>query len=268
MQFSILDVGHYTKLETLRQQSRAWHLGLTVSGLDYIRYFTPAGVLAGEYRSGQPALTLLPPGASADFQFNRKRENWVIKGIMEGVSAAPGSPGLRVAYDGVALPLAYCRKIGPERALDICDRFVRIQELWLLQTPSAQLAAELCCCAVLAEFFSDCVTSSEEQPVERFRHAIDEDVSFRKSLAHLSREAGGSPGHLRKAFLEKYKITPGEYRARRRLSRILALLDAENMSFKEIAAEVGMRHVTHLNCFLRERCRATPTMLQRQNRGV
>lgn len=96
---------------------------------------------------------------------------------------------------------------------------------------------------------------------------IDRDSCFRKTLAELSREAQCSAGHIRKLFVKQYLIEPGEYRARLRLRRIMHYIEQTDLSLKEIADQVGMKHVTHLHLFLRERCGTTPRMLLKQYRG-
>ena len=62
--------------------------------------------------------------------------------------------------------------------------------------------------------------------------------------------------------MEQYHIEPGEYRARRRLNRIMELFRENRLSPKEIAEAVGMHHVTHLHAFLRERLGMTPRELR------
>ena len=102
---------------------------------------------------------------------------------------------------------------------------------------------------------------------EKFKNMIDRDSCFRKTLAELSRETQCSAGHIRKLFVKQYLIEPGEYRARLRLRRIMHYIEQTDLSLKEIADQVGMKHVTHLHLFLRERCGTTPRMLLKQYRG-
>ena len=44
----------------------------------------------------------------------------------------------------------------------------------------------------------------------------------------------------------------------------MELIDRNELGLKEIAAEVGMRNVTHLHAFVRDRCGVTPGELQKQ----
>ena len=61
-------------------------------------------------------------------------------------------------------------------------------------------------------------------------------------------------------------IDPGEYRRRRRLDRVMELILQSDLTLKEIAAEVGMAHVTHLYALLGTRFTETPAELVRHYR--
>ena len=51
------------------------------------------------------------------------------------------------------------------------------------------------------------------------------------------------------------------------VSKRVELIDQNELSLKEIADAVGMRNVTHLYAFVRERCQVTPGELQKQRGG-
>ena len=61
-------------------------------------------------------------------------------------------------------------------------------------------------------------------------------------------------------------IDPGEYRRRRRLDRVMELILQSDLTLKEIAAEVGMAHVTHLYALRGTRFTETPAELVRHYR--
>jgi len=268
MEFSIVHVGCYRNPEKFRQRAVYWHLGLVLAGEEYMRYFTPEGLFAGSISPPQPTLTLLPPGGICDFQFNRNRENWVIQGMLTGMAETSGFAGHCVEYDSSTLKFNYQRPLTGERAAELREEFRRIHKLWQSQTPGDRLAADLSCGRILAEFLLPLPSRHQpESPAERFRRIIDNDATFSKTLTELSREAGGAPGYLRKIFQDAFLLSPTEYRIRRRVNRILELLDMGILSFKEIATEVGMHHVTHLYLFLRKNCNATPSELRLRHLG-
>jgi AraC-like DNA-binding protein len=75
------------------------------------------------------------------------------------------------------------------------------------------------------------------------------------------RELGVNRDVLRARFAERYKLSPSEYRINRRLKRILYLFTYSDMSLKEIAGDVGMKNVTHLNAVIRKYYDKTPRQL-------
>ena len=81
--------------------------------------------------------------------------------------------------------------------------------------------------------------------VELFRKKIDADEKWEKSLEEICAELGYGRDRLRNEFFNRYKIAPNEYRARRRLQKILNLFAESRLTLKEVAFEVGMRNATH-----------------------
>ena len=154
------------------------------------------------------------------------------------------------------------RRIKAGHALPLRERFALVVSLWQSGTPANRIAAEWMTVGICGEMFAEEEPPDREgtTPAARLRLAIDADRGFRKTLAELSREAGASAGFLRKCFRRAYQLEPAEYR----LGRIMELIDRNELSLKEIAEEVGMRHVTHLHAFVRERCGVTPGELQKQ----
>ena len=267
MQLEIVHPGRYTAPETFVQTTLFVHVGLCLGGLDYMNIAPPGGgeqlKLTG---AAAPFLTMIPPGAHVDFRFGRKRENWVIQCRMPELIPVAGACRQQLEQDGSLLCFPYMRRIKAGHALPLRERFALVVSLWQSGTPANRIAAEWMTVGICGEMFAEEEPPDQEgtTPAARLRLAIDADRGFRKTLAELSREAGASAGFLRKCFRRAYQLEPAEYRARRRLSRIMELIDRNELSLKEIAEEVGMRHVTHLHAFVRERCGVTPGELQKQ----
>ncbi|MBS1371763.1 MAG: helix-turn-helix transcriptional regulator [Lentisphaeria bacterium] len=267
MKLKIVHSGLYSRPETYVQELVFTHIGLVVGGLDYMNIRTPDG--GGTLRlepAGLPCLSFIPTGATIDFRFNRKRENWVIQCRIPELRAIPHECSSVLEYDGSELCVPYVRPLTVEQAFAFRERFSRIGELHRSGTPANTAAAEWMAAGITGEMLAAPPDGRQHapSPAARLRGLIDADTGFRQTLGELSRDAGASAGHLRRLFREEFRIDPGEYRARRRLGRIMELIDRNDRSLKEIAEEVGMRHVTHLHAFVRERCGATPGELQKQ----
>ena len=106
-----------------------------------------------------------------------------------------------------------------------------------------------------------------DPPAKKLKQMIDRDIRFEVSLKDCCKKTGYSVSHIRKMFVRHFGIDPGEYRQRKKLERVFSLMSAGNMSLKEVAGEIGMKNVTHLNLFIRKRCNMTPGELYRNFRN-
>ena len=268
---TIVHCGVYTRPETHVQKLIFVHIGLTIEGLDYMNFHQPEGEQKLQLRAADlPYLSLIPVGTTLDFRFNRRREDWVIQCRLPGLRPDPHTGGsLFPSDDGGELTVPLIRPLTMEEAFAFRERFARIGELHRSGTPADSAAAEWMTIGIVGELIagSPARQDSPPSPATRLRAFIDADRNFQSSLKELSRDIGATPAHLRRLFQEEFRISPGEYRARRRLGRILELIDQNELSLKEIADAVGMRNVTHLYAFVRERCQVTPGELQKQRGG-
>lgn len=271
MEATIVHCGVYTRPEIHEQKLIFVHIGLTIEGLDYMNLRLPEGGRRLRLRAADlPYLSLIPSGTMLDFRFNRRRENWVIQCRLPGLRPDPHADGsLLPSDDGGELAVPLIRPLTMEEAFAFRERFARIGELHRSGTPADTAAAAWMTLGIVGELVAGppARPGASLPPAARLRALIDADQEFRSSIRELSREAGATAGHLRRLFQEEFRISPGEYRARRRLGRILELIDQNELSLKEIADAVGMRNVTHLHAFVRERCQVTPGELQKQRGG-
>ena len=272
MKLEIVHCGLYNRPETFVQELIFTHLGLVTEGLDYMSIRLPGDAEELPIRTVDlPFLSLMPAGMTIDFRFNRRRENWVIQCRMPELRPALRLHGSLLKNDaGEELLIPLIRPLSMERAFALRERFVRIGELQRSGTPADTAAAEWMVIGIVGELLADTHSDRDHapSPAARLRALIDADRQFRRTLEELCREAGATPGHLRRLFQKEFRISPGEYRTRRRLGRIMELIDRNERSLKEIAEEVGMRNVTHLHAFVRERCGVTPGVLQKQRAGI
>jgi AraC-like DNA-binding protein len=107
---------------------------------------------------------------------------------------------------------------------------------------------------------------SWDDNIERFRKRLEEDVLWKYSITEHCRRLNINRDLLRQEFQNRYKIAPGEYRLQMRLRKICHLLAYSDLNLTEIACEVGMKNLSHLSRFVRERCGKTPTQLSNEYR--
>ena len=73
MNLTISHAGLYTKPEKYRQTAQRVFLGLNISGLEYMKIYTPDGTLAAEVPDS--TLTLIPESFQLDFSYRNPRHN-------------------------------------------------------------------------------------------------------------------------------------------------------------------------------------------------
>ena len=269
MEFKLHHVDVYRRPEKFCQMLCCHFLSLNVSGLIYSRTtYGPEQIpVFSEETPKNPSLSLFPPGSRKDFRYGNKRENWVIQCDIPALSYHAGNMYTTLEEDGRKFMLPLFREISHEKMLELRKIFSEIRSLFKSQLPENIFRAELLSAALLSELMAEKPEQKMPDTAERFKEKIDADRAFRKDLAEMSAEIGYSPEHARKCFTERYLVEPGEYRGRLRLQVILDKLAHTDLSLKEIADEVGMKHVTHLHIFLKKHCHRTPKQMLRQFRG-
>ena len=259
--------GRYNHEQKSSQITNGCFLGLGVSGCEYSRAFDPEGNL---YIDRQDAtLSIVPPGFKCEYSFNAGRENFVLVCDIPELQYRPDEEFLILQHKGDAIRLRRGVDLSKEKLFFLRRIFERIIELKRSSLPGNIFMAEQLCSAVLAElavseeYGVQSKSVSEHLAVELKKH-LDADIRFHHTLQEHCRQLGYSPEHARRCFCNKYNIDPREYRLRRRLEKIMHLLSENRMSTKEIADEVGMKNVTHLHAFIRQRCDMTLSQLIRK----
>ncbi len=269
MEFILYHADVYRRPEKYCQTLRCHFLGLNVSGLIYSRmtYGAEHVPILNEERPKNPLLTLSPAGSRKDFCYGVKRENWVIQCGIPALSYHAGDLFTTLREGGRNFRLPLCREISHEKMLELRKVFSEVRTLSKSQLPENIFRAELLSAALLSELMAEKPVLKLPDTGERFKAKIDADRAFQKDLGELCAEIGYSPEHARKCFAERYLVDPGEYRARLRLQLVMEKLSHTDLTLKEIADAVGMKHVSHLHIFLKKRCQLTPKQLLRQCRG-
>lgn len=261
----LIHAGKYDFAQRSRQTTHGTFLSLTVSGQEYSRSYTPGGK---PYLIGHnDFLSLTPPGCSIDFSYSRKRENFVLICDIPSLAFNEDESAISIAYCDTRIPLLPGKKLETAETLHLRSIFERIIQLKSSPVPANIFIAEQLCGRLLAELAipdSPSTDKTRQDPAEQLKISLDNDLHFCKSLTAHAHAIGYSPEHLRRCFIHKYNIDPREYRLRRKLDRVFLLLNDRKLSMKEIAGELGMKNVTHLYSFIRQRCGSTPVKLQKK----
>ena len=261
----LIHAGGYFHAERHVMVNRHAHLGLTLRGIRHSRVYAPDGTLlrafpAADGEPFHPRLTLTAPGCRIDFEYGPDRENYVLQLDFPALAFEAKTHQLRLDCDSTALPLPPTAALDPAEIPVVRETFLRIIREHASAVPRRRLTAEVMTCDLLLRFLR--TEEDADDAVSRFRRILDED-DWTRPLADCCRELGIGRDTMRKKFFDRYRITPAEYRARRREQKIRELF-AASMTLKEIAFAVGMKHPSHLSAFIRERCGKTPTELARE----
>ena len=265
----IINAGVYRCAEKARQVVEKPWIALSLQGLIRRTEHDPAGRLLDSFDIDKdrfvPYLSVCVPGFVLDFEYGEDRENYVTILDWDGLRYDCGLAEFFLDYDGMELKIpGYIELSDPEAAF-LRGRFEEIMEKYNSAIPCNQLAAEIMTHELFLRFLRK--PMERDDAVELFRKLLDKDEHYEKSILQHCSDLGENRDLLRQRFIDRYKLTPREYRIRKRLVRILHLFTYSDMSLKEIAADVGMKNVTHLNALIRKYYGKTPRQLCQEYRS-
>ncbi|MBO7146898.1 MAG: helix-turn-helix transcriptional regulator [Lentisphaeria bacterium] len=264
MDIHITNASLYSHRQTMSQITSCAFLGLIVSGLDSMDFYTPDGIL--ESSASNSSLFLVPADFRITFSFNARRENYVTLCQIEGLSWNPKTRKIELELRDQLIEIPPVVHPPVARMEQLRDLFRRTVKLVRSAINTDHLVGEMLMQSVVAEFAEYSHIASEQvvpSDLEKLKKMIDEDLDFKLDLADMMAGFKYTSTHLRRLFQRYYQTNPAEYRARLRFNRIQQLLVETDMTSKEIADAVGMNHVTHLHSFIRQRCGLTPVQLRR-----
>ncbi len=264
----IINAGVYTRAEKHSQKVRHFWVALGISGCVRNDTYFPDGTLCSSFdcRSMEqtPVLSLAAPGFRTVFEYNSQRENWVIMLSFPAITFCEEDNTFYWNYKEHRLPIPRRIKLKKHEVTDLRHLCNTLCELYHSSLPQNVLEAELLSLQILHYFLRTPVPADDR--VELFRKRLAEDSLWEKSISEHCLEMGINRDQLRKEFFHRYKIPPGEYRARLRLRKIQHLLAYSDLTLKEIAFETGMKNLSHLSAFVHERCGKTPSRLRDEYR--
>ncbi len=263
MELRIITCREYREKQQYVQKNQYVLLSLNISGVEHMNILTSDGASAGSV--GNFSMVLIPPEFQLDFAFNGKRENYAALFCLDSLTWNAVSRKIELKQQNQIIELGPSVPVPPDRMNQLKEQFVRVCVLSESAIPADNGLAELFLTGILAEYAEIFRRDSGQDvpiPVKHLKKAIDADTGFRRTMKEIMADFPYTEFHLRKLFRKYYQTHPVEYRARLRLNRIQKLMLDSRLSLKEIADAVGMKHITHLNLFIRKRCGLTPKQLR------
>ena len=263
MDLRIISCRAYRAEQRYVQKNQCVLLSLNVSGVERMDILTPDGASAGS--AGNFSMILIPPEFQLDFAFNGKRENYAALFYLDELTWNAVSRKIELKQQNQTIELGPSVPVPLDRVNQLKEQFERVCMLSQSAIPADNAIAELLLTGLLAEYAEIFRRDSGQDvpaPVEQLKKAIDADTGFLRTMKEIMADFPYTEFHLRKLFRKYYQTHPMEYRARLRLNRIQKLMLDPRLSLKEIADAAGMKHITHLNLFIRKRCGLTPKQLR------
>ena len=266
----IINAGVYRYAQKARQMVENPWIALSLRGLIRRSEYDPVGRLISTFDAVKdqqvPCLSVSVPGFVLDFEYGGDRENYVTILDWDGLRYDCDRAEFFLNYDGMELAIPGAVELSPHEAAFLRGRFEEVMAKYNSAIPRDQLVAEIMTQELFLRFLRK--PMERDDAVEIFRKLLDEDEHYEKSILRHCRDLGENRDILRQRFIDRYKMTPREYRIRKRLVRILHLFTYSDLSLKEIAADVGMKNVTHLNALIRKYYGKTPKQLRQEYRSV
>ena len=261
----IINAGVYRNAQKSTQIVPTLFLGLYLKGLIKHTTYAPDGTVLGALTSDvKPSISLTPPGFRLDFEYGPDRENWVIMLSFPAMKYNEEDHQLYWNYNGVPLAVPRRIELNSEEIAEFSHRFRMVNSLYASALPRNLLEAELNVLRIMERFIQE--PHREDDMAELFRKQLDDDQGWNYSITEHCARLGVNRDRLREKFFARYKIEPGEYRAQMRLRKIRHLLAYSDLTLKEIAFEIGMKNLSHLSGFVRQRCGKSPSQLRREYR--
>ncbi len=266
----IINPGVYRHAQVGHQTIYHPWISLCVRGLVRRDEYDPEGSLLSVFDAAkepfQPKLAIGIPGFHMDFEYDSTRENWVIIMNWDALRYDPVERRTLLRYRDTELEIPRRITVSPSETETLRARFRTITEYHNSALPQNQLAAAIMTQNLFLRFLQEPVR--EDDVVEHLRKRLDADEKWEKTIHEHCRALGIGRDRGRELFLARYRISPGDYRIRKRLQKILNLFAYSDLSLKEIAFAVGMKNVTHLNSLLKKEYNRTPRDLCREYRSA
>lgn len=148
---------------------------------------------------------------------------------------------------------------------------------WDLRAHQADLRCFLCLERLLYEWLSELSTVLEDRGIRHSGHfGIDERVRMAVDLLHardlaepfvqeaLAAQVGVSPNHLIRLFRKDLQTTPQQFWDRLRLEQARARLRQPDIRVKEVAIELGFKHLSHFSKWFKRHTGKTPQSVLKQ----
>lgn len=251
--FRLFHAAVYRSAQETTWQNPFPYICLQVSGLRWRR--TTDGP---EDLPPLPFLELVGAGRRTSFHYGADRENWVIQLITDDIANAPDRERCDIRSQGTVASIPARIPLSEARCRHWQRHCARLVADSLSPDPLRILRVRAGVCDLLAAFIAASDGGRPDDPAERLRLAIDGDQRFIHTLEALGAGLGYGNDHLRRRFVERFGMTPMQYRMHRRMAIAADLIATGRDDLKTIAERLGFRHSSHFCAAYRAHFGTTP----------
>lgn len=206
-----------------------------------------------------PMLLLIPGEVSLSLKNLSNRKNWAAVFRADWVRHSTSTGLLEMKSEDHWFDINWYRKLDSAQAMSLEQRCRALRSVFEGSGPIANIHLSLGLYGLISELFVGLVKESSTSPAAKLKKHIDSDINFNFSIEELSLRCRYSPDHLRLLFNESYGITPLRYRNRRRMQRVMELINDTDLSLKEIAARTGFSYPSHMSAMFHREYGMSPS---------
>ncbi len=210
------------------------------NGLEYLR----TGNF--EIKNTMPFCYLFFPGDKFEFEYNEKRENWVVSFDSSRIKCISDKQfSFSYGCENIVLPRSI--KLMTGDLLHWRNKLEVLTASFASPVPYERLLSQLYVSDLLKYYIETVHKKDKNSPVAHLKKLIDAPENMRFTLEKLSEKVAYSTDYLRVLFKRDYGISPKEYRIRRIMAYAMELICKSTLMVSGIAEECGFQDLSHFS---------------------
>jgi len=185
------------------------------------------------------------------YSFSRERRNWIVSFLSPDmrVGRQPHLMEIRHGNSWISVPrLAY---LSPADVLDFDEDCRSLEQAFSQPTPGNLFRIEAGMLGMFRYLAERSTPVHEAGVAATLRTRLEDRKSMGKKIAEFGTESGYSRDYPSLLFKREFGTSPLAYRNRYRMKLAVEMLDEGKKSVKEIAVELGFKHVSHFSGMFR-----------------
>jgi len=197
------------------------------------------------------------------YTFSPGRQNWIISFLSPDIRPGRQPNLMEIRHDKGWIPAPRVVFLSPLEEVPLTAHFQQMAVAFAQPTPPHLFGVETGILKLLQTFLMPNRAPDPSPIALALRHQLEDRRLLNRNLADLAAAAGYSKDYLSLLFKREFGIAPLAYRNRFRMQTAASLLTSGKMSIKEIADELGFRHLSHFSGMFRRTFGTSPRAVRR-----